>query len=293
MSAIKKLLAISTAIALCSSLVLSVYAENDANTVLESGWTRYEAENQNIVNYGEGGNNDGTESQSFFSNGLAAANMNKDTMFDDIADDWSNLAYVDFTVNVDVAGVYAVKIAYNGDDDKHIVMRTNNGTNTLIHIPAMREDHQWDILHAVVQEVNLNAGANSIQISGTVNAAGWANIDFIDVVLVSADEPAAEAASVEETDEEVATADDEDDDTYEEEDVEATAAVETASAPDATVEDIAPVAETEVATPATGNTAAVSVSTKGSADTGIADVASISAIAVIAAGAVVVIRKKK
>lgn len=58
-------------------------------------------------------------------------------------------------------------------------------------------------------------------------------------------------------------------------------------------EEAAPVEETAAPAPATGDVAAATDSTKGSPDTGIEDVAVVAGIALVAAGAVVVAKKRK
>ena len=61
----------------------------------------------------------------------------------------------------------------------------------------------------------------------------------------------------------------------------------------APAEEAAPVEETAAPAPATGDVAAVTDSAKGSPDTGIEDVAVVAGIALVAAGAVVVAKKRK
>ena len=67
----------------------------------------------------------------------------------------------------------------------------------------------------------------------------------------------------------------------------------TAGAAAPAAEEAAPVEETAAPAPATGDVAAVTDSAKGSPDTGIEDVAVVAGIALVAAGAVVVAKKRK
>ncbi|MBQ3842929.1 MAG: hypothetical protein II820_09590 [Ruminiclostridium sp.] len=71
----------------------------------------------------------------------------------------------------------------------------------------------------------------------------------------------------------------------------AAAPVEETAAPAA--EEAAPAAEEAAPAPATGDVAAATVSTKGSPETGIEDVAVVAGLAVVAAGAIAVAKKRK
>lgn len=71
-----------------------------------------------------------------------------------------------------------------------------------------------------------------------------------------------------------------------------TLAAAPAAEPAAAEETAAPAAE-ETAAPATGDVQAATVSSKGSPDTGIADVAAVAGVAVIAGGALLISRKRK
>ena len=123
------------------------------------------------------------EAQSFFSGGYGAGGMNSSTTLANVAADWSNIKYVNFNnVNAAQAGRYTVKIAYNGDDDKTILMKVNGGANQQISLPRLG-DGSWNVMHSKTVEVELNAGTNTIWISGTINDINtWANIDYIEVV---------------------------------------------------------------------------------------------------------------
>lgn len=151
--------------------------------VTSENGTIYEAEDNTIVNGVK-------ENQSFYSGGYAAGNMNSGTAYADVAADWSNIKYVNFShVNADKAGMYDITIAYNGDDDKTILMKVNGGSNIQVSLPK-QGDGSWDQMHKKTVRVNLNKGVNTVWVSGTINdITTWANIDYIEVVYAGAEEP--------------------------------------------------------------------------------------------------------
>ena len=143
---------------------------------------RYEAEAATIVNsaHKKADAPPGTERQSFYSGGLAAGGLNTKTKLAEVAPDWSNVASVVFAVNVSSAGNYALRIAYNGDDNKTILVRTNGGDSSPVSVPRVG-DGTWNLMHAKMVPVVLRAGANTVAISGSLEDAGWLNIDYIEL----------------------------------------------------------------------------------------------------------------
>jgi hypothetical protein len=147
-----------------------------------SATVRYEAESGQILNssHHKADVPAGTERQSFYSGGLAAGGLNKETPLAEVLPDWSNLAYVRFTVKVGAAGDYVIKVHYNGDDDKTILVRVNGGQASTVPVPRMG-DGTWNVMWDKSIPVTLKAGTNTVDVSGTVANAGWMNIDYIDV----------------------------------------------------------------------------------------------------------------
>lgn len=146
------------------------------------GTARYEAENARIVNssHRKADAPLGTERQTFYSGALAAGGLNKPTPRNEVAPDWSNLAYVEFTVTVPAAGDYRLKLAYNGDDDKAILVRVNDGADVDVALPRIG-DGTWNVMHSHSLPVTLRAGTNHISVSGTLGNAGWMNLDYIEL----------------------------------------------------------------------------------------------------------------
>lgn len=162
---------------------IEVIGDNNNYAVSENGRI-YEAENYSIMNGGI------REAQSFYSGGYAAGAMNSSTAYANVASDWSNIKYVNFNnIYAEKAGPYNITIAYNGDDDKTILMKVNGGSNIQVSLPK-QGDGTWNVMHEKTVQVDLNAGNNTIWISGTINDINtWANIDYIEVVSAEADVP--------------------------------------------------------------------------------------------------------
>jgi hypothetical protein len=149
----------------------------------KKGIVRYEAENAKIVNstHKKADAPAGCERQVFYSGKLAAGGLNTATALADVKPDWSNIAYVSFT-NVAAAktGKYTITIAYNGDDDKTILIRTNDGKVQVVSMPRV-SGGAWDRMHKIKVEVELSAGENVLDVSGAIGNKGWENIDYIEV----------------------------------------------------------------------------------------------------------------
>jgi len=181
------------AVILCAVLFIFAGCASDGlrtygSLGLESGWTRYEAENTQIASiYNSSRQNDnppGSEAHPFYSGGKAAGGLNKAGNVNDVPPelDWDTtgeIAYVKFLVTAEQAGKYPMKIRYNGDDDKSILVKTNNGPHQIVRLPQ-RQGGQWDALFARIVTIELDQGENIVWVSGAVGP-GWCNIDCIDI----------------------------------------------------------------------------------------------------------------
>ena len=155
---------------------------------LENGWTRYESEDSRVASiYNSSRHSDvppGSEAHPFYSNGRAAGGINKAGSASHIPVDldWdatNEIGYIKYLVKVNQAGKYLMKIRYNGDDDKNILVKTNHNPHQIVRLPQ-RQGGQWDAILARLVTIELNAGENIVWVSGTIGP-GWANIDCIDV----------------------------------------------------------------------------------------------------------------
>ena len=144
-------------------------------------YERYEAEN--FATTGS------LESQDFFSNGITVGAMNTGVAFENIAEEWTNIKYVDFTVYAGQAGKYQVILNYNGDgsDGMKVVYRVNKGDNHALTLN--NAGNEWNVMNKKSFSVELQEGFNDLMISGTIaKQSNWANIDCIDIRRMDADE---------------------------------------------------------------------------------------------------------
>ncbi|MBP5198467.1 MAG: cellulase family glycosylhydrolase [Lachnospiraceae bacterium] len=144
---------------------------NEADLGRSTGWTKYETLEENI----HGG---AVDRQGFYSDGIAAGQMENSQNADDDLGDWSGIKYVDYNVNVEKAGEYTLVICYNGDDDKTVLVRVGDEEAKELSVPAVDPSHAWDKMHTRAVSVNLKAGDNTIKVSGTMNG-GWINLDCV------------------------------------------------------------------------------------------------------------------
>ena len=138
---------------------------------------RYESEGAVLHNVNITDDNSGK-----CSGGQAVGNTENSIGINDIAEDWSNVKYVDYMVTVDTDGIYEVILAYYGDDDKTIAYKVNDGEKTELALPRLG-DGSWDTIHKVPVQMQLKAGENHITTSGILNGTGWVNFDYIDVSI--------------------------------------------------------------------------------------------------------------
>ncbi|MBR1929944.1 MAG: cellulase family glycosylhydrolase [Lachnospiraceae bacterium] len=140
-------------------------------------YERYEAE----MFYATGSKEEGD----FFSNGITVGGMNSGTAFGDIADTWSNVKYVDFTLYAQKTGKYQVILHYNGDGSNGMkaAYRVNKGENQ--ELTLNNAGNAWNTMNTVAFTVELQEGFNDLMISGTIaKQSNWANIDCIDVRMM-------------------------------------------------------------------------------------------------------------
>lgn len=183
------------------------YAEGEKLEGVLSGYTRYEAEDAEIVGSNKepgvenGGPVPGTEQQSFYSGGLAAggfnSNMDENYGAHSLATvDFAagNIPYVKFTVNSNAAGTTTVTLATNGADPNASVIVEVNGSKMKVDLPNA-DNTMWNRMSTQTFEVTLKAGANTIYISRSIptdesaKEGPWRNIDFIDVKDIAGSEP--------------------------------------------------------------------------------------------------------
>lgn len=141
--------------------------------------TRFEAEtversSQAVV---ESGNNR-------FSNGGFVGQMNTVTVIDDpadIAEDWSNVPYIRLNVTAETAGLYQVVIGYATDTGPSAYIRVNDQPAAAYTRVTFPSSGGWDSTNTLKLQLRLEAGENTLWISGAVTDGGWVNYDFIDV----------------------------------------------------------------------------------------------------------------
>ncbi len=122
-----------------------------------------------------------TESQSFYSNGAGYGGMNSNCAYENLAEDFSNAKYVDYTVYVEEAGTYDISWAFNGEsfDSMPAAYKVNGGEKKPLTLNNAASG-SWDVMNTVTFTVDLNAGINDILVTGTLeNYSNWANADYI------------------------------------------------------------------------------------------------------------------
>nr|MDA3851835.1 hypothetical protein [Spirochaetaceae bacterium] len=134
------------------------------------GWTRYEAEDADVTDGSD-------EVQDFYSEGTAAGSLNTKPAAADVDATWSNISCVKFSLTGITAGDYTLRFAYNGDDDKTILVKVNDDTNREVSLPAVA-GNAWDQLITKDGTATFVEGDNSVWISAPVDDTGWANIDY-------------------------------------------------------------------------------------------------------------------
>jgi len=117
-------------------------------------------------------------------------------------DQATSLGTVTFGITVETAGTYEVKVRYNGKGDRAASLAVNG---TVVAEDIITEEHaDYETYAEYVGEVTLNAGTNSIVLSG-VTGKKAPNIDWISYELKEAaqqpttETPTTEAPTTEET----------------------------------------------------------------------------------------------
>jgi len=138
-----------------------------------SGWQKLETEDEAVCEITGGV----IEEQDFYSGGKAAGNMNTDVTPENVAEDWSNVNYLTFTIKAADKGTYPIVMHYNGDDDKEILVKVGDNEAKTLSVPR-QADGTWNRMHDVLYFADLEKGENTVKISGALGS-GWMNIDYI------------------------------------------------------------------------------------------------------------------
>lgn len=159
-------------------------AAGDPAPAVEAGWTRYEAESGVLSAEAK------ADAQSFYSAGAAAGGFGTHPLLSAVLDDWSNVGFVKMSLPGLTAGTYKMRLVYNGDDNKIILVRVNGGTAVQVDLPQLAGG-VWNQLFRKDLTVQLKGGTNSLWISCTVKKdgvvysgapwEGWANFDSVDL----------------------------------------------------------------------------------------------------------------
>jgi hypothetical protein len=96
-----------------------------------------------------------------------------------INEDLSNVNSISFTYEAANSGVYYAYIRYATGLSSIAYMRSDVGQWEEVNLATTT---YWDTCRVTVVELNLNAGERSITLTGTTNAGGWVNYDFIDIM---------------------------------------------------------------------------------------------------------------
>ncbi len=140
-----------------------------------SGFDVFEAEKAAI--YG----NATLETNDIYSCKKGVGSLTNRLTIEEVSSDWSGLNYITYTVDVPQTGTYRAVVHYNGDDDKEILVKVNNGEQHVVSVPAVESDHSPYKMHTFELELELAAGTNSISLSGAMADIGWINYDYIEL----------------------------------------------------------------------------------------------------------------
>lgn len=168
------------------------HSNPDVQTVYQvpEGWTRYEAEDAELF----GTASKGIGAEHIYSNGDGIKSFTNNVAPDYFPDDWEDMNYVRFTVQVPEDGDYLVDVIVNGPNENTIVAKANYGYNQAYHIDFFPNigggngGTSWNSIFAIRLKLGrLKAGAsNYIYLANAcvINANEdfpWMNIDCIDV----------------------------------------------------------------------------------------------------------------
>jgi hypothetical protein len=148
-----------------------------------TGWTRYEAEDTAVATPV---GTFSTDTQGFESAGKAIGGFATAPLLANFS--WATGGAVKFSLKGLAAGTYTVRLGFNGNDDKVILVTNDQGsTSTQIALPAVAgTNNAWNLAQTVDLNVVFAAGDDSLWISEPVrlksaDAAAWINIDYIDI----------------------------------------------------------------------------------------------------------------
>ena len=96
-----------------------------------------------------------------------------------ISADLSNVNNISFSYTAASAGVYDVYIRYATGLDCVSYIRVNQGTWVGVNLMSTS---WWDTPRVAHVSVNMQAGSQTIVLTGTTNDGGWMNYDFIDII---------------------------------------------------------------------------------------------------------------
>jgi hypothetical protein len=139
--------------------------------------TRVEAEDA-ILNGGTAQSGDASK----FSDAGYVGNMGTKTTLSDpsqINPDLSNVNSLSFSYVAAADGIYSLYVRYGDGDDNQAYVRADVGPWASL---SLNSSTWWDTCRVAVVDVYMNAGNRTITVTGTTNADGWVNYDFIDVV---------------------------------------------------------------------------------------------------------------
>jgi hypothetical protein len=117
-----------------------------------------------------------------FSDGGYVGNMGTKTTLtgpDQIQGDLSNVNSLSFSYAAASEGMYAIYVRYADGADNQAYIRADVGTWISL---SLTSSTWWDTCRVTVADVFLNEGTRTITLTGTTNADGWVNYDFIDIV---------------------------------------------------------------------------------------------------------------
>ncbi|HTH13425.1 MAG TPA: hypothetical protein VMB23_03445 [Spirochaetia bacterium] len=171
------------AISLVASSQVGLTPAGTSQPTVVSGWTRYEAEDTTVATpIGTFS----TDKNGFESGGQAIGGFATAPLLANFS--WTIGGGVKFTLKGLTAGTYTVRLGFNGDDDKVILVSNDQGsTSTQITLPAVAgTNNAWNLAQTVDLNVTFAAGDDTLWVSEPVKLkaadnAAWINIDYIDI----------------------------------------------------------------------------------------------------------------
>ncbi|MFA5235776.1 MAG: hypothetical protein WC399_02870 [Bacilli bacterium] len=140
--------------------------------------TRVEAENATM----NGGSKHTGADPTKFSNAGYVGDMGTKTTLsgpEQISADLSNVNSLSFSYSAAADGIYSVYVRYGDGADNQAYVRSDLGPWASV---SLKSSTWWDTCRVAVAEVFMNAGTRTITLTGTTNADGWVNYDFVDII---------------------------------------------------------------------------------------------------------------